>query len=117
MPRLARDQTVPVLADPVAAGQAQEQRPVEAARRAEVNVLDRGGVPQLGGARARLEALLLPQRGLAFDQQAEPFGVVKGAALGIGCQFLESFGHAVQAKLAQPIQCRVVQQGCSPQWK
>jgi len=50
---------MPVLTDPVAAGQPQEQRSVEAARRAEVDILDGGGVPQLGGARAGLEALLL----------------------------------------------------------
>jgi hypothetical protein len=109
---------MPVLADPVAAGQAQEQRSVEAAGRAEVGVLDGGGVPQLGGARAGLEALLLPQRGFPFDQQAESLAVFKGAAFGIGFQFLESFGHAVQAKPTQSIQCRMLQHGrYCPQWK
>ena len=107
-----------VLADPVAAGQAQEQRSVEATGRAEVDVLDGGGVPQLGVARAGLEALLLAQRGFLFDQQAEPLAVFEGAAFGIGFQFLESFGHAVQAKLTQSIQCRMLQHGrYSPQWK
>jgi hypothetical protein len=61
--------------------------------------------------------LLLSQRGLLLNQQTEPFGVFKGAALGIGRQVLEGAGHAVQAKLAQSIQCRVVQQGFAPQWK
>jgi hypothetical protein len=37
----------------------QEQRPVEAARLAEVDILDRGGLPQLGGACACLETPLL----------------------------------------------------------
>jgi RsiW-degrading membrane proteinase PrsW (M82 family) len=60
----------------------------------------------------------LPQRSFPFDQQAEPLAVFKGAALGIGFQFLESFGHALQAKLTQQIQCRMLQHGrYSPQWK
>ena len=71
----ARDQTMPMLADPVATGQSQKQRSVETPLRAEVNVLDGGSVPQFGGAGAGLEALLLPQRGFAFDQQAEPLGM------------------------------------------
>ena len=72
---LTRDQAVPVLADPVTAGQAQEQRPIETARRTEIDILDSGGVPQFGGARTRLEAPLLSQRGFLFDQEAKPFGV------------------------------------------
>jgi len=68
-------------------------------------------------ARACREALLLSQGGFLFDQQAQPFGMLESAALGVGRQVAKSLGHAVQAKLAQAIQCRVVQQGCSPQWK
>jgi hypothetical protein len=73
-----------VLADPVAAGQMQEQCPVETPRLAEVDVLGRGGLPQLGGPCACLEPLLLAQRNLLVDQQTEPFGVFEGAAFGIG---------------------------------
>ena len=108
---------MPVLADPIAVAQAQEQRSIEASRRAEVHILDRGRVSQLGGARTTFKALLLSQRGLLLDQQTEPFGVLKGAALGIGRQVQEGAGHSVQAKLAQSIQCRVVQQCFAPQWK
>jgi len=66
---------VPVLADPVTAGQVQEQRPVEATRLAEVDILGRGRLPQFGGACACLEPLLLAQCGLLVDQQTEPFSV------------------------------------------
>ena len=95
----------------------QEQRPVETPRLAEVDVLGCGGLPQLGGPRACLKPLLLAQRDLLVDQQTEPFGVVERAALGIGREIAEPLCHAVEAKFAQAIQCWMVQQGRSPQWK
>jgi hypothetical protein len=72
---------------------------------------------QLGVTSACLEASLLTKRGLLFDQQAKPFGMIEGTALGIGHHVLEALGHSVQAELTQAIQCRVVQQGFCPQWK
>jgi hypothetical protein len=99
---------VPVLADPVTAGQVQEQRSVEATRLAEVDILDRGRLAQFGGACACLEPLLLTQRDLLIDQQTEPFGVFEGAAFRIGRQIAEPLCHAVEAKFAQAIQCWVV---------
>jgi len=83
----------------------------------EVDIFDRGSLPQFGGACACLEALLLTQRDLLVDQQAEPFGVFEGAAFWIGREIAEPLCHAVKAKFAQAIQCWVVQQRCSPQWK
>ena len=72
-----------MLTDPVAASQTQEQRPVEAARGPEIHILDGSCVAQPGGAGACREALLLPQRGFLFDQQAQPFGMLERAALGV----------------------------------
>jgi hypothetical protein len=95
----------------------QEQRPVEATRLAEVDILGRSRLPQFGGACACLEPLLLAQCGLLVDQQTEPFGVFEGSGFGIGGEFSEPLGHAVEAKFAQAIQCWVVQQSRSPQWK
>jgi hypothetical protein len=60
---------------------------------------------------------LLTQRGLLVDQQTEPFRVFEGAAFRIGREVTEPLCHAVEAKFAQAIQCWVVQQDLSPQWK
>ena len=78
-----------MLADPIAAGQMQEQCPVETPWLAEVDVLSRGGLPQPGGPRACLEPLLPAERDLLVDQQTEPFGVFEGAAFGIGREIAE----------------------------
>src|SRR4051794_4457495 len=43
--------------------------------------------------------------------------MLESAALGVGRQVAKTLGHAVQAKLAQTVQCWVIQQGGSPQWK
>ena len=58
------------------------------------------------------------ERDLLVDQQTEPFGVFEGAAFGIGRDdHAEPLCHAVKAQFAQAIQCWVVQQSRSPQWK
>ena len=106
-----------MFADPIAAGQVQEERPVKATWLVEVDILGGGGLPQLGGACSCLEPLLRTQRDLLVDQQTEPFGVFEGAAFGIGGEIAEPFCHAVEAQFAQPIQCWMVQQCRSPQWK
>lgn len=86
-----------MLADPITAGQVQEQRSVEATRLTEVDILGRGGLPQFGGACACLEPLLLAQRDLLADQQTEPFGVFEGAAFGIGREIAEPLCHVLAA--------------------
>src|SRR5665213_1477583 len=64
-----------MLGDPVAAGELEEQRPVEAAHGTVIDVLDAGAMAQLGGAGARLEAILSAPGRLMLEQQAEPFGM------------------------------------------
>ena len=76
--RAGEQQPMP-FADPVAAGELQEQRAVEAAGGAEVDVLDLRGMAQPGGAGAALEPLLPAQRRLPLEQEGEPFGMLEGA--------------------------------------
>src|SRR5665213_703645 len=107
----AGDQQVAMLGDPVAAGELEEQRPVEAAHGTVIDVLDAGGMAQLGGAGARLEATLSAPGRLMLEQQAQPFGMAERASLWVGGQVLEAFGHAVEAKLVQQVECRMMKQG------
>ena len=46
-----------------------------------------------------------------LQQQAQPFGMAEGAPLGVGGQVLEAFGHAIEAKLVQQVECRMMKQG------
>ena len=105
---------MPVLTDPVAAGQLQEHRAVETARRPVVDILDRGQMAQLGGLGAALEALLLAQRALALEQNAQPFRMAEGGTLRVVRHVPEALGHAVQAELAQQVERWMIEQSRSP---
>src|SRR5947209_13628553 len=61
---------IAALGDPVAGGELEEQRAVEAARTLIVDVLDAGRVTQPGDPGARFELLLPAQRQFVFEQQA-----------------------------------------------
>jgi hypothetical protein len=106
---------VTVFADPVATGEPQDHRPVQPPGRLVVDVLHRRGLSQFGGSRSRLEALLLAQGGLLFQQQAELFGVLQLAAFGIGHEVTEPLGPSFKAEFAQPVEYRLMQQWLSPQ--
>ena len=71
---------------------------------------------QLGGPCACLEPLLLSQCHLVLEQDAEPFHVVESLAFGVGRQFAQALGHAVQTELAQSVDRGMLQQRRSPQW-
>ena len=47
---------------------------------------------QAGDPGARFELLLPAQGHLVFEQQAEPFGVIEAARLGLVFDFLKSLG-------------------------
>ncbi|MBB4398514.1 hypothetical protein GGD62_007659 [Bradyrhizobium sp. ERR14] len=64
-----------MVVDPAALDKLGEQRAVEAAWGAVVNVLDARLLTQLRVAQAGGEALVAAQRGLTFEQQRKPFGV------------------------------------------
>jgi hypothetical protein len=104
-------------ADPVAAGELEEQAAIETAGGAEVDILDAGLVAQARGTGAALEALLAAHRHLPVEQQGEPFGMLQSPGLGLGFQVVEGLGHAVQAEAGEKVEGRMDQHGGSPQWK
>jgi hypothetical protein len=63
--------------DPAALGELVEQRAVEAARSAVIDVLDGSLVAQSGVAQARCEAPVATPAGFAIEQQAKPFGMAQ----------------------------------------
>ena len=80
-PRLADsgwpdDHQMVMIANPLATGERLEESAVEAARGAEVDILDHGGLAQSGFAQTAREALVLAAGRLAVDQvgQANPRG-------------------------------------------
>ena len=91
-------------ADPVATRQLEEQRPVQPARRAVIDVFHCGQVAQLGGFGPALKPLLLAQRALSLQQESEPLGVAKADRLRIVGQVVKALGHAVQAEISQQVE-------------
>ena len=108
------DEQIAVLPDPVAGGELEEERSVEAAGGAEVDVLDGGAVAKLGRLEARLEALLTAGRHLVVEDQAEPFGVAEVVGFGGAGEGPEAPGHAVEAKPVEQVERGMVQHECSP---
>ena len=106
---------IAALGDPVAGGELEEERAVEPAGTLIVDVLDAGGMAQLGDPGARFELLLPAQRQLVFEQQAEPFGVFKATRFGPVFQFLEAFGQAVKTERVQLVKRGVSEHGISCQ--
>lgn len=111
----AGEQQVMAGAEPVVAGELEEQGAVEAAGGAVVDIFDAGGLAQLGGAGAAFELLLPAQVRLLLQEQGQPLGVIEAAALGLGGQLLEAAGHAVEAEGVQQIErgMTLVQKGRS----
>jgi hypothetical protein len=92
------------------------KRAVEAARGAEVDILDHGGLAQSGVAQTAREALVLAAGRLAVDQQAEPILAGQLGAIGSIVQFDQGIGHGRQTERAQPLDCGVDQHLLSFQW-
>jgi hypothetical protein len=105
------DQEVGVLVDPAALDETGEQRAVETARGAVVNVLDARLLAQLGVAQASGEPLVVAQRGFAFEQQRKPFGVAEACSLAGGFDVDEGLGHAVEAERIEAVEGRMGEQG------
>ena len=112
----AFDDQVLLLLDPAAWRQLLEQRAIETARRAVVDILDGGAVAQPGISQPRLEPAVLTIGDLAVEQQAKPFGMIEFCTAAVGGQFLEGARHAGEAELTQLIEGGMGQQRCSPQW-
>jgi len=88
----------------VAGAKFEEQRAVEAADRAIIDILNARVLPQPGGAHPHFEALLPAQRYFVFEQQAEPLGVFEAAGLRIVSQLFEALSQAMQTERVQLIE-------------
>ena len=93
----ADDDQVVGLTDPLAGGEGLEERTVETAGGAIVDVLDGGRLTELGAGQAAREAAVVAGSDLAIDEEAEPIGVRHLGGLGIVLQFDE-----VSAMAARP---------------
>src|SRR5208283_2417185 len=106
---------IAALGDPVTSGELEEERAVEPAGTLIVDVLDAGRVTQSRDSGAGFELLLPAQRQLVFEQQAEPFGVIEAARLGVVLQVPEAFGQAVKTERVQLVEGRMSEHGISCQ--
>jgi RNA polymerase sigma factor (sigma-70 family) len=88
-----------------------EQRAIEAARGAVIDVLDRSLMAQPGIAQASEQASVTPIADLLIEQQGEPFGMSQRCGLS-GCFDLsEGLGHAVESELMKEIEGWMGEQG------
>lgn len=112
------DQQVLMTPDPAAVDEMRHDGAVDAARRAQVEVLDAGGLAQGGELETGDQALGIALSGLAINQQAEPVLESEGVKRGRGLALLvQRRGHAGEAKRDQPLGSGVYQQGSvSFQW-
>ena len=108
-----------MLGDPAAGGELLEQRLVEPARRAVVDVLDRRLAVAQPGARSRLwKRWVVRLRRLAIEQQRQPFGVREILGRVLRLQLDEGVGHAVELERSQLVDGWMCQHCVSsPQWK
>jgi hypothetical protein len=95
--------------DPLAAAELVEQRAIEAASGAVIDVLDDGVMAQPGIAQSGGEALVAAMGDLAIDKQAEPIGMGEGGAFAGGFEFSESLGHAGKPELGELVKHRMDQ--------
>ena len=96
------DEQVAVIGDPAARRELLEQRLVEPARRAVVDVLDgRLAVTQLRAAQPALEALGVAVGRLAVEQQRQPLGVIQVLGSVLRLQLSEGVGHAVELERSE----------------
>jgi hypothetical protein len=98
------DQQIAPRSDPFAIGELEEQRTIEPACGAVVDVLDAGLMTQASGAHARLEAFLPSQGDLEVEEQAQPFRVWQCGTLGLALEALEAFCQAIRTELMQQIE-------------
>src|SRR5271163_3525861 len=94
----ARYEEIAPFGDPIAGREFEEQRAVAAARRLIVDVLDAGGVTQLGDPGPCFKLLLSAQRQFVFEQQSQPFGVIETARFGSVFEFHESLSQAMKTE-------------------
>src|SRR5215468_2716263 len=116
---LPANEQIALLGDPAAGGELLEERFVELALCAVVDVLDRGlAVAQASRTQADLRAFGGAIGDLPIKQDREPFGVgeIPGAILLL--ELKEGVGHAVELQRSQLLKGGMGEHRClSPQWK
>lgn len=93
----AQDQNIVVLVQPAATGEAVDQAAVETARSAVVDILEAGGLAQLGKAQTLGERGIVAFDGLAIDQHRQALVEAEAIAVGQALLLLERLGHAGEA--------------------
>ena len=88
--------------DPVAGDEPGQQRAVETAGRAQVDVLDTGVLAQGGELETGCHALGVALGGFAIGHDADALLEGQGGEVRRGALFLEGLGHAGQAQGDQP---------------
>ncbi len=102
--------------DPIAGGELLEERAVEAARRAIVDVLDGRMMAQASISQPGLEPPVAPLGHLTVEEEREPFGVAQLDGLRGGLQLGEGACHAGKPELVELVEGGMGQHGWSPQW-
>jgi hypothetical protein len=111
MPGWAAQDQIVVGIDPATLDELVEQRAVEAACCAIIDILDGRLVAQPGIAQACAKPFVVAVGDLAIEQQAEPFWMRQGRAFA-GCfDLAESLGHAVEAELMHQFESWMCEQG------
>ena len=105
-----------MVTDPLAGSQLEEECAVETTHGPVIDVLDGGGLAQLGTAGAGLEALLPAVRHLVFEDQRQPLGIAQRDGGGIGLQSLEALGATMQTEGVESFQGGMGQHRDAPQW-
>ena len=92
-----------MLLDPVAGGEAQELRFVEAAFHAKVHIFDRRRVPKARELEQAREPAILPGEMLALQEQREPIFEVQRDDIGRAALFVERLSHRRQFQAMQQV--------------
>jgi hypothetical protein len=100
-PRGTGDDAVVVIADPLATGQGQQERLVQSARGAVIDVFEAGVVPELGAFEMGLESAVGPFGDLAVHQEPEPLVEREGVRVGQLLLFLPGVEHAGELEVSE----------------
>lgn len=101
-----------MVSNPVSTGEPEDERLIEAARRAEIEVLDAGpGQSELGQLEVSPHTAVMPSTQLSFEKEGEPILEGEAVDIGHGELLIESGGHAGELELVQAIDGLLRQHG------
>ena len=98
------DYQIVVPIDPIARHEFLEQRPVEPAGGAVIDILHQRVLPQFCMAQPGAKLLVVPVGNLPAEQQRQPFRVGECGSFGRGFGFAKSLGHAEQPQLVKLVE-------------